>query len=151
MSEAWPEVRQGIVRGAVMGGVCGPLLGAIASVLTQSSILPGVGRGLLIVVVGALAGGVVGLLRAQPAPRTVGAPSGVPLWLDALQGAIKGAPVGAALGALLVAQRWLDGPLEVPGGPVQSLILFALAGAVAGAIVQIIHAIPRDRGRRRPS
>lgn len=148
LQDVWPEVRQGMLRGGVIGGVGGILLGAIAGQIVQGDLWSGALRGLLVALVGAGAGGVVGLLRAQPAPSGAMLPT-ANIFTEALVGAGKGAAVGVGLGALLVMQSFVDGPLATPGSPHQTLFLFGLAGAIGGAIVGVIRAIPRDRGRRR--
>jgi ABC-type Fe3+-siderophore transport system permease subunit len=141
------------VRGAIIGGVSGPLLGSLAATMMHGSVLHGVLRGISVALVGAIAGGVIGLLRAQPTslgvsgsgPQAGQILSPANLLKNALEGAGKGAFIGAALGAGLVIQHFFGGPFEVPIEPRQALTLFGIAGAIGGALVGVIQAMPRDR------
>jgi len=155
LRDVWPEVRQGAIRGAIVGGIGGPLLGAIAGIILHGYALPGALRGLLAALVGAGAGAVVGLLRALPhaAPSSGASSQGASshnILYNGVRGAGEGAGIGALLGALLVLQGFLGGPLQAPANPLTGLLLFGFAGAIGGAIVSIIQAIPRDRRHRRP-
>jgi hypothetical protein len=153
ISNFWPEVRQGIIRGAIVGGVSGPFLGGLAATMLGGSIVHGVLRGFSVTLIGAIAGGVIGLLRAQPVPTAVpgagsqtgSSPAPASVLMSALEGAGKGACIGAVLGAGLVLQHFLGGPLGAPADPWQALLLFGIAGMIGGGLVGVIQSMPRDR------
>jgi hypothetical protein len=152
ISNFWPEVRQGIIRGAIVGGVSGPFLGGLAATMLGGSIVHGVLRGFSVTLIGAIAGGVIGLLRAQPVPTAVpgagsqtgSSPAPASVLMSALEGAGKELASGPCWGQAWCysTSRW---SLGAPADPWQALLLFGIAGMIGGGLVGVIQSMPRDR------
>ena len=149
--DLWPDAVRGAIQGSLFCGVSGVILGALAALLGEGSIVFGVLRGLWLFPIGALCGALIGVLRALPSNAAKLATQS-PLtaeqqWQSTLSGALKGALLGGALG--------LAGLLASNAQTLLSmstfnklLLLFTLAGAIGGAVVGFIRINPRDRSRR---
>lgn len=152
LRELLPDALRGAAQGAIITALGGPLLGAVAGSLTENNAIGGAMRGLLTLPIGALAGAVIGTLRALPAATGWATPAPVAREdqiKSSLRGALKGAALGAVVGFGMVLYSMLGGVITAAYAALSGLALFTLAGAVSGAIVGAIGIKPRDRPRRR--
>ena len=149
-SNLWPDACRGAIQGGLLCGVAGVLLGAIASAMGDGNLLFGMTRGIWLFPVGAICGGFLGVLRALPSSaRQLASVSPVTAqdqWQSAVLGALKGGLLGMISGIFLA-------PAQAAGAPqlpfyLKAVLLFALCGAIGGAVVGFIRINPRDRSRR---
>jgi hypothetical protein len=147
-----PDATRGAVQGAIAGATGGVLLGALAAFFGEGDYVSGAQRGLWALPIGALAGALLGALRALPsdAPQlaTASAHTRTQQWQSTLSGVGKGVLLGSTLGlAFLLFINTLG--IEAPAfSLLRAAVLFALSGAFGGGIVGFIHVAPRDRSRR---
>ena len=149
----WPDAWRGALQGGTLCGVAGVLLGALAAVFGQNNLLSGALMGAWAFPVGAVCGGLLGVLRALPAnaPQLASASPVTAQEQErrTLEGAGKGALMGLVLGILLIAAAIFNGNEILFSAVPQGLLLFTLSGAIGGAVVGFIRINPRDRSRRK--
>lgn len=151
-ADLWPDALRGAIQGGLLCGVAGVLLGALAAAFGQNDFLSGALSGAWAFPIGALCGALLGVLRALPAnaPQLASASSLSPAQQrrSTLDGAGKGALLGLVLGFVLIFAAAFSGNEISFSMLVRGEILFALAGAIGGAVVGFIRINPRDRSRR---
>jgi hypothetical protein len=151
-SDILPDIIQGAKQGAIVGTIGGVLLGALASTIGEGDLVAGALRGLWALPIGTLAGALLAGLRALPsnAPQlaTASARTREQQVQSTLSGAAKGALLGFALVPLLTLSALVSGAEISAGTMLRILLLCALTGSFAGAIVGFIRVMPRDRSRR---
>ena len=150
-ADLWPDAWRGALQGGTLCGVAGVLLGALAAVFGQNNLLSGALMGAWAFPVGAVCGGLLGVLRALPSNATQLASASPVTAQDqrrsTLEGAGKGALMGFVLGVLLIAAAIFNGYEILFSAVPQGLLLFTLSGAIGGAVVGFIRINPRDRSR----
>ena len=150
-ADLWPDAWRGALQGGTLCGVAGVLLGALAAAFGQNNLLSGALMGAWAFPVGAVCGGLLGVLRALPSNATQLASASPVTAQDqrrsTLEGAGKGALMGFVLGVLLIAAAIFNGYEILFSAVPQGLLLFTLSGAIGGAVVGFIRINPRDRSR----
>jgi len=152
VADLWPDALRGGLQGGLLCGVAGVLLGALAAIFGGGNLLLGALLGTWAFPVGAVGGAILGALRALPsnAPALASASALTPQQQieNTLTGAGKGALLGLPLGMILIFVAMAGGNSIPVSAILRALILFALAGAIGGAVVGFIRINPRDRSRR---
>ncbi len=151
-ADLWPDARRGAIQGGVFCGIAGLLLGALTASFGDGNFLLGAWRGVMLFPVGAVCGGLLGVLRALPsnAPALASASAVTPQQQlqSTLSGALKGVLLGLVLGVLFMLAAVFVGQEIALSVVPRGVLLFALAGAIGGAVVGFIRIDPRDRSRR---
>lgn len=148
-----PDALRGAGQGAIAGTVGGVLLGVIAAMVGGEEIIAGAMRGLWALPIGAVAGALLGVLRALPSNAPQLATASARTREEQIQSTLSGAGKGAMAGVLFSGVFLLGLIVMMGGGAslfslIRVALLFALSGAFAGAIVGFIRVVPRDRSRR---
>lgn len=151
-ADLWPDAWRGALQGGLLCGVSGVLLGGLAAVFAQNDFLFGALLGAWAFPVGAICGAILGVLRALPsnAPQLASASPLSPeqQGRSTLLGAGKGAILGLVSGSALMIIAAISGNEMSLSSLPRAVLLFALAGAIGGAVVGLIRINPRDRSRR---
>jgi hypothetical protein len=152
LADLWPDAFRGAVQGGLLCGVSGVLLGALAAAFGEGDFLSGALLGAWAFPIGALCGALLGVLRALPsnAPTLASASSLSPeqQLRSTLLGAGKGGVLGLVSGGALILAAFVSGNEVSVSSALRGVLLFALAGAIGGAVVGFIRINPRDRSRR---